>query len=67
MHVGDQIVVEIRRVTSDHRSEEKPAETGRRVARQHHVSEGQSSSRSERARVPDLEFGEQDARRAADP
>jgi hypothetical protein len=57
--VGDEIVVDVRDVTGDHRAQEQPSESGRGVDRQYEVAERQPSRGSQRAGVPQFEFGEQ--------
>jgi hypothetical protein len=59
--VGQRVGVDRLNVRGDDRAQEKPAETGWRVDRQHEVAEGDAPRRRVRARVPDLELGQQHA------
>ena len=59
VHVGKQLVVDAVDVIGDDGTEQQPAEAGRRVDGEDQVTERQAPGRYCRARVPDLELGEQ--------
>ena len=61
VHIGMQLVVDAMDVTGDDGAEQQPAETRRGVDGKDEVAERQAPGRHGRARVPQLELGEQHA------
>ena len=59
MHVGNEFVVDIGKMSSDYSAEQQPAEPGSRIDRQDKVAEGDASRRRDGARMPDFQLGQQ--------
>jgi hypothetical protein len=59
MHVGNEIVVHVGKMSSDHGAEQQPAEPGSRIDRQDEVAERDASRRRDGTRMPDFQFGQQ--------
>ena len=62
VHVGDEVVRHVADVAGDDRSEQQPAEPGRRVDGQHEVAQRHAPRRRQRPGVPHLDLRQQHAR-----
>jgi hypothetical protein len=58
MDVGLQVLVDFEEVPGNHRTQQDSTESGSGICRQHEVAERHTPRGCDRARVPDLEFGE---------
>jgi hypothetical protein len=56
LDVGVQIIVDFEKMPRNDRTEQHSPETGRRIGRQHEMTESHAPRRRDGPRVPDLEF-----------
>ena len=59
MHIGNEFVVDVGKMCRNDSAQQQPAEPGSRIDRQDKVAEGNASRRSDGARMPDFQFGQQ--------